>query len=110
MQNGSNNVLGGRPLVQYGECRYPVPASGVVDEACAGGLGQLGHPQRSVPASFSVSYSAGQQPFEPVPPRLSYTRSGETHGTASRDHLCVITGSDLADGWSRRSPGAGTTY
>jgi hypothetical protein len=70
-----------------------------------GGLGRLGQPSVPRPSRVSVSYSAGQQPFEPVPPQLSYTRSGGTRGTASWDHLCVITGAGGPRRWggSRRS-------
>jgi hypothetical protein len=61
---------------------------------CPGDLGRLGHPLASRPSLVSVSYPAGQQLFEPVPPRLSCARPGGTRGTASWDHLCVITGAD----------------
>ena len=72
---------------------------GVVGVACVRGFGRLGHPLAPRSSLVSVSYSAGQQPFEPVPPQLSCARSGGTRGTASWDHLCVINGADaLADG------------
>jgi hypothetical protein len=67
--------------------------------ACVRGFGRLGHPLALRFSLVSVSYSAGQQPFEPVPPQLSCTRSGGTRGTASWGHLCVINGADGLRRW-----------
>jgi hypothetical protein len=76
------------------------------------GFGTAGTPSAPRPSLVSVSYSAGQQPFEPVPLRLSCTRSGRARGTASRDPLCVITGADRPHRWggSRRSRGGWHDY
>lgn len=75
------------------------PGSGVVDVACARGFGTAGTPLSAPSQPRFGRYSAGQQPCEPVPLRLSRTRSDGTRGTASRDHLCLITGLDHPRRW-----------